>query len=52
MVKLWYYGKKTLVLGKKNPNGTIPKTTELKFTMEITMVLWKNHGTIVKYSKL
>ena len=40
-----------MVLGKKN-NGTIPKTMELKFTMEITMVLWKNHGTIVNYSKI
>ena len=51
MVKLWYYGKNSGTWEKKN-NGTIPKTMEHKFTMEITMVLCKNHGTIVKYSKL
>ena len=36
--KLWYYG---------NNCGTIPKTMELQFTMEKTMVQWKK--TIVLY---
>ena len=34
MEKLWYY--------RKN-GGTIPKTMELWFTMEKTMVLWKKN---------
>ena len=38
LVKLWYYGKNYGTMGKKH-YGTIPKTTELWFTIEKIMVL-------------
>ena len=52
---LIYYGK-NMVLARKlwyytGNYGTIPKTMELWFTMEKTMVLWKKYGTIVNFSK-
>ena len=39
-VKRWYYGKKLWYYEKK-PMNTLPKTMDLWFTMEKTMVLWK-----------
>ena len=45
--KLCYYGKKLWYNGKNYV--TIPKTMELWYTMEKTMVLWKNYGITVSY---
>ena len=38
---IWYHTEKY---------GTIQKTIELCFTMDKTMALWTNYGTIVNYS--
>ena len=56
--KLWYYGKNLWYYGKNY--DTIPKTMEIGFTMQKTMVLWKkkygttekNYGSIVNYCVL
>ena len=46
MEKLWYYGKKTMVLWEK-----LWLYRKNYGTMEKTMVLWKNYGTSIYYTK-